>query len=274
MVDFTAAVSRLAGAAPDWRAVRRPLRLFVRRAATPLTPHWWGFVAGASLVLGVGAVLIAATESAQDASVAVTASLRTGEPPIWSPVVRPQTMFTLDLAGLGFEKPALDVRRHSGGGREDVFTVGRPGEAAGHLRLVAYRFGSEVRPAGTLFVEMARRGAESGLAVVRTTVPASVQTRFGMAEVAEMTVSDGERQHSCLAWRLGREDLDMRLSGWLCPAEGKRADRAALACVIDRLDLAAAVSDRDLRRAFGEGARGRDPACAPARPSGAARRAA
>lgn len=275
MVDFTTAVSRLAGAAPDWRSARRPLRLFVRRVATPLTPHWWGLVAAATLVLCGGAALISASGPAPDASVDATASLRAGDPSIWSPVVRPQTMFVLDLAGLGLDKPALDVRRHSGGGREDVFTVGRPGAEGGHLRLVAYRFGSEVRPAGTLFVEMARRGAETGLAVMRTTVPAPVQTRFGAAEVAEMTVSDGDRQHVCLAWRVGRDDIDMRLTGWLCPAEGKRVDRATVACVVDRLDLAAAVGERDLKRAFAEAPRSRDPACPPPpRPPAAARRSA
>lgn len=274
MVDFTTAVSRLADATSDWRGVRRSLRLLVRRAATPLTPQWWGLVATATTVLCGGAALISASEPAADASINATASLRAGDPSIWSPVVRPQTMFVLDLAGLGFDKPALDVRRHSGGGREDVFTVGRPGAEGGHLRLVAYRYGSEVRAAGTLFVEMARRGAESGLAVVRTTVPAPVQTRFGVAEVAEMTVSDGERQHACLAWRVGRDDIDMRLAGWVCPADGKRVERATVACVIDRLDLAAAVGERDLKRAFTEAPRSRDPACAPPRPSGAARRSA
>ncbi len=273
MVDFASAVSRLAGAAPRMR-VRLPLRRFLRRVGTPLTPHWWGMVTAASLVLCLGMALVSTADAPAGPAVDATASLRAGDPSIWSPVVRPQTMFVLDLSGLGFEKPALDVRRHSGGGREDVFTAGRPGAPGGHVRLIAYRFGSEVRPAPTLFVEMARRSAESGLAVVRTTVPSPIATRLGPAEVADMTVTDGERRHECLAWRIGRDDVDMRLSGWLCPGEGQRADRSALACVIDRLDLASAVGERELRRAFQETPRGREPSCAPSRAPVAGRRSA
>ncbi len=274
MVDFAGAVSRLAGAAPRLRPARMPWRRFFRRVATPLTPQWWGMVSMASLVLGLGVALISTAEGPSGPAVDVTASLRAGDPSIWSPVVRPQTMFVLDLAGLGFDKPALEVRRHSGGGREDVFSAGRPGAAGGHVRLVAYRFGSEVRPAPTLFVEMARRGAESGLAVVRTTVPAVVPTRLGPTEIADMTVSDGERRLDCLAWRIGRDDIDMRLSGWICPGEGQRAERDALVCVIERLDLASAVGERELRRAFQEPPHSRNPACAPPRQPAAARRAA
>jgi hypothetical protein len=274
MVDLAGAVSRWAGAAPRLRPARMPLRRFMRRLATPLTPQWWGMVATASLALGLGVALISAADGPSGPAVDATASLRAGDPTIWSPVVRPQTMFVLDLAGLGFDKPALEVRRHSGGGREDVFSVGRPGDAGGHVRLIAYRFGSEVRPAPTLFVEMARRSAESGLAVVRTTIPTVVPTRLGPTEISDMTVTDGERPHDCLAWRIGRDDIDMRLSGWICPAEGRRADRAALVCVIERLDLASAVGERDLRRAFQEAPRSRDPACTPPRPPASNRRAA
>ena len=74
-------------------------------------------------------------------------------PPAWSAVVRPQPAFTLDLGGLAFDKPQLEARRHVGGGREDIFTAGRAGGPPGALRIVAYRFGSEVRPAPTIFVE-------------------------------------------------------------------------------------------------------------------------
>ncbi len=157
--------------------------------------------------------------------VASTASLPGGDPAVWSPVVRPQTIFTLDLAALGFERPTLDVRRHGGGGREDVFSATGQGEGAPFLRVVAYRYGSEVKPAGTLFVEMARRAAEAGLAVTRTTAPVAVSTRFGLAEASDVTLLEGERRHECLAWRLVRDDLDLRLTGWLCPGAGRRAER-------------------------------------------------
>ena len=274
MGDVAGAVSRWAGAAPRLPPARMPLRRFLRRVATPLTPQWWGMVTTASLALGLGVALISAAGGPSGPAVDATSSLRAGDPSIWSPVVRPQTMFVLDLAGLGFEKPALEVRRHSGGGREDVFSAGRPGDAGGHVRLIAYRFGNEVRPATTLFVDMARRSAESGLAVVRTTVPAVISTRLGPAEISEMTVTDGERPHDCLAWRIGRDDIDLRLSGWICPADGRRAERAVLVCVIERLDLASAVGERDLRRAFLEAPRSRDPACAPPKQPSATRRAA
>ncbi len=180
--------------------------------------------------------------------------------PMWQETAGATPAFVLDAPMFASETVAFSARGHTKGGREDIFTFGVPGGA--QARMVAYRPGGEAAPAGTFFLETARRAAEAGYAVVRSELPFAVGTRFGPAEAADVSLTSGGEPQSCLAFRLALETADMRLSGWLCGG-ARRPDRAQLACFIDRLDLAAGTTDMLLRAAFA----GKSSSCPPARPA-------
>ena len=185
------------------------------------------------------------------------------EAPAWS------SRSSRRLPGFSFESPlfpreqvAHEARRHNpGGGREDIFTFGAPGGDRGFARVVAYRIGSEAGPPGTMFLEMARRAAEAGFAVARSAFPAPLPTRFGLLEVADLTLAGDGGEQRCMAWRMVADEQDLRVTGWLCGAEGKPVDRQALTCFAERLDLPAPQTDKGLRALFSAAERPRSPGC-------------
>ena len=171
-------------------------------------------------------------------------------PPVWTSVPRPQAAFLLETTAFA-ERPALDVRVHGeGGGREDVFSFAAPGQPQGFAALVAYRPGAEAGPPQTFYLAFARRAAEAGFALARSAVPDGLPTKFGIAEAADVVFSDGQAEHSCIAWRLNVDAADLRLSGWTCGGSARPVDRRAVACLVDRLEIAPANGDRGLRTVF------------------------
>lgn len=191
-----------------------------------------------------------------------TAALPRPEGLTWVPVARPLAMFAIDTPLFPREPRLLEARRHAGGGgREEIQTFGAPETGQGFARLVAYRPGSEAGPAGSLFLETARRAAEAGFAVNRSAVPVEMGTKFGAAETADVVLSRGANRHACIGWRILADDADLRLSGWMCGVEGRPADRLTLACALDRLDLIAAADDKAVRAYFARAERNRLPQC-------------
>jgi hypothetical protein len=183
---------------------------------------------------------------------------------VWTSVPRPQPAFVLETSAFQ-ERPVLDVRVHGeGGGREDIFSFASPGQPQGFASVIAYRPGAEAGPAQTFYLAFARRAAEAGLALARSAVPQPLPTKFGFAEAAEVTFADGQAQHSCMAWRLDADVAELRLSGWTCAGAGQKVDRHAVACLVDRLELAPGTGDRSLKSIFQAAERQRLSGCPPA----------
>lgn len=91
--------------------------------------------------------------------------------------------------------------------------------------------------AQSFIVDLIRRAGDTGLAMIRSAQPLPLGTRFGTAEVAEMTLAGAEAR-ACLAFRLQDGDM-VGFVGWHCPSPGVAADRIALlrtvACLFDRM---------------------------------------
>lgn len=197
------------------------------------------------------------------------------QPPAWSAILKPTPGFVLDTPLFPREEVVLSARRHNpGGGREDIISLGRPGGPGPFGRVVAYRTGSEAGPPGTLFLELARRTAEDGFALVRSVQPAPLPSKFGAVESAEMVLAVNGRERRCAAWRIVADEQDLRVTGWLCGAEGAGIDRAVLSCLVDRLDVSPSQTDTALRTFFKDTERRRVPGCAAPRPVSAGRRPA
>ncbi|WP_460449808.1 hypothetical protein [Alsobacter sp. SYSU BS001988] len=180
----------------------------------------------------------------------------------WVKVNRPIPMFSLETTLLPRDPRGLVARRHvEGGGREEVHSFGAVGSPGGFASIAAYRAGSEAGAPGTLFLEAARRAAETGLAVTRSSVPTPMATKFGQAETADILLTADGVEHACVAWRILGEDAQLRLAGWQCGGAGKAIDRLTLACALDRLDLVGAGDDAALKAYFSRAERNRLPQC-------------
>lgn len=170
--------------------------------------------------------------------------------PAWAEIPSPRQIFRLEGPEFAGEVKYYEARQHrTGGGRQDVFGFGGSDENAPLLRLIIYRPGQESPPDSSFFVDLARRAAETGLAIARATQPAAVVTRFGAFEAADLTLArDSGSGRECLGFRFANPTPDLRITGFAC---GVLAAKSALACLIDRIGLATIVEDGDLIAFFG-----------------------
>lgn len=184
-------------------------------------------------------------------------------PPAWAPVEKPFAMFNLEAPEID-RLPAYHVAaRHSvGGGRDDVFTFGAFEAQALHLRLSVYQPGGEAAAPSSFFVDLVRRAGEAGLAVRKSVVAGPLPTKFGTFEVADAILAEPGAERPCLAFRFLSQGPALRLSGWACGTAERPADRAMLACLIDRLALVAAREERALAAYFAKAELSRSPICA------------
>ncbi len=254
------------------------------RNGTHRAPSSWRYAAPAAAMLVVAlliAVAIAPAPGGDPAAVpaplaseiiaTVTGPRQAGEaadppPPggVWLRVDRP--IATFGFAGPDFEKlPGLyaAARHTGGGGRDDVLLFGRFDGDGPHLRLSVYRPGVEAALPASFFVDLARRASEAGLAVRRSMVATPLPTKFGPFEAAEALLAGPAGDRACLAFRLLSEEPRLRLAGWTCGAPARPAERAALACLIDRFALLMPGDERALRSFFASAEGRRDPSCAP-----------
>lgn len=183
-------------------------------------------------------------------------------PPRWTHLDRPDIALGIDAPGFAGLATVHAARRHAGGAREDTLAFGTFRDDGAHLQVSLVR-DEEEAVRRSFFVDLARRAADAGLAVVRTEQATMMTTKFGVLEAADIVLEDG-RSRGCLAFRLPDPEGSVRLFGWHCGA-GK--SRAALACVIDGLTLLDDGGDFRLRDAFTAAATRRDPACGPRVPA-------
>lgn len=237
-----------------WRA----MRLFRRHRGLALL----ALASGLSLVVTAGTLMASRPEHrapAEEPRVTLA-------PPVWTSVPRPQAAFTLDTTAFA-DRPAFSARVHAeGGGREDIFSFAEPGQPQGFARLVAYRPGAEEGPSQSFYLALARRAAEAGFAVSRSAVPQPLKTKLGPVEAAEVTFTDATGSHACVAWRLEGGVPDLRLSGWSCSGPARPADRQAVACLVERLELAPGAGERGLKSLFQASEKARMAGCPPAPP--------
>ncbi len=173
----------------------------------------------------------------------------------WIEIAKPYRLYELAAPPLAHEKHAYSARRHAtGGGREDVLTFGQFAidKNGPFVRLSVYRHGSEKIEDTPFFVEMARRAAPLGLSVSAVRQEPDQATRFGDLETAALTLSENEfSRDRCRGFRLVQAQPGLTIAGLACAAENESMSAQDVACLLNRLDLLAAGSDRPLRDFFG-----------------------
>lgn len=185
----------------------------------------------------------------------------------WVDVQKPFALYDVNLPAFRALDRAYEARRHAeGGGRRDRLAFGRIGETP-YLRFEVYRVGDEPAPRVSLHVAAARRAAEIGYSIDRSGAVAGRDSRFGLVEIADVTLARLDQRQHCLVFQTADEGV-VRLSGLSCDAGGVAPARQALLCQIDRIQLMAAGDDDRLRETFVAADRRAGAQCGPDRMAG------
>lgn len=189
----------------------------------------------------------------------------------------PWRTLTAPIAAYHLEAPELDrsgykyrARVHTDGARQDFMLWAPPSGETSPRKLrtsgaVSIEHYPKSAPAAeTFYLDLTRRAALAGASVERLGAPIGLETKFGPVETSEATVLTEAGSRSCLAFRHIASAVPMQLHGWFCGTADRPVDRAALGCLIDRIDLVSAGNDTALRSYFGVVERARRP-CGPAR---------
>ena len=209
-------------------------------------------VAGALVAAALAAAVSWPLRGASDATnvQAAPASAATGEN--WIEIKKPLQLYSLQSPEFGKSPRSHEARRlASGESRIDTLTFGNAGADAAWLRLTIRRSTAPGQgEEASLFVDLARRAAEAGLAVVKSSVATQTATRFGGLDIAEVALGSGGRTLNCLGFRLADTGPGLRVAGLACPASGKSLAPGTLACVVERLALDSSGDDVALRKLF------------------------
>jgi hypothetical protein len=218
------------------------------------------FIAAATLFCGWGLALLAEADAPLPSS--PSKEQQAVPAPAWVAINRPFQLYGLEVPEVAKLSKAYEARRHvTGGGRQDILTFGTPTPDSAYFRLVLYRLGSEEAPNTPFFVELARRAAEGDLAITKSVPPVAMPTRFGDAEVADVTLAaaDGAAV-PCLGIRMEAKSLPWRITGFACGGP-KPLPRPELQCIFDRLDLNTAGEDQALSKFFADAELHRNQSC-------------
>jgi len=170
--------------------------------------------------------------------------------PAWVELAGPQTVFQFE--GPQFPRAAgiHMARRHRlGGGRQDSWQFTSSDQHSALLDLLIYQPGSEVVTGTSFYVDLARRAAESGRAILKAEQPAALATKFGPFEVAHIDLDrNGAANRQCLGFRYKNAAPGLRILGFACAENHSAvlAMKAWLACLIDGINLDPAAADKML----------------------------
>eukprot|EP01037_Dinobryon_pediforme_P002368 gene2368-2405_t len=156
----------------------------------------------------------------------------------WVPRVSGQ-IFTMDMPEFGKSTAYTAERLAPGNGLRDTLSLG---DDKRFIRLVMQR--NMTGNLSDFYLEMVRRSADSGLALVKSGQPQISSTRFGKIEIADVTVSGTQGSLSCAGLRLADHLPNLQISGLMCGMTAP-LNFEKIACLVDRLELAD-VGDADL----------------------------
>eukprot|EP01037_Dinobryon_pediforme_P010082 gene10082-10150_t len=148
-------------------------------------------------------------------------------------------IFTMDMPEFGKSTAYSAERMEPGNTLRDTLSLG---DDKRFIRLVMQR--NVTGNLSDFYLEMVRRSADSGLALVKSGQPQISSTRFGKIEMADVTVSGLQGTLSCAGLRLADHLPALQISGLMCGMTAP-LNFEKIACLVDRLELAD-VGDADL----------------------------
>ena len=167
--------------------------------------------------------------------------------PGWMPASRPHPAFAISQLDLAGRTDAYEILRHPDGGRKDRLRWAATATESPTAEIEIYRPGSEL---GAFAAPDADIAGRMGLHTAMEAEAAGVlDTKFGPVALFRFG-GTGAKAQSCLGFAKAFEQPRVRLSGWSCQAETAGAQRAFLACTLNRLILLSAGNDPKLAELF------------------------
>lgn len=207
-------------------------------------------IRGLAGCVGATVVIALLTGLAETAKMSDSASLKTpSDPsaafvPSASFVVRPAVpvlangpRFRLDevdpVNPARSEPPRLNP---STGEREDTLSQGDFRKIEGPYLRITITEGSESRPHPSLFVTLARRGANGlGLSILKTGERGRLESKFGSVDTLDAMLG-GPITRTCTGF-MTSGGARVRLDGWLCAPLGQLPEPRAVVCALERVVL-------------------------------------
>lgn len=166
--------------------------------------------------------------------------------PDWVQIERPAAAFQAILPELGDEGRYTIKRHERGGGRKDIITFGEPGRTTRYVMLEIYRPGEETPDFSDAVSEIAARAEDfAPPEAVHASFP--IDTKFGAIDTADFPASRAGGQ--CVGFVRSFTAPRLQLAGLSCNMD-TLVDRAALACILDRLTLLTSGSDPKVAGVF------------------------
>jgi hypothetical protein len=175
--------------------------------------------------------------------------------PSWSVSARSHPAFALSRTDSSEKSVSYTIFRHPGGGRKDVLRwAGDSDQALGELEI--YRPGDEFDTGQSPAALAGRIGAGTRLE------PAGlIDTKFGPVALYRPTGAATDAP-TCLGYLKRSDDPMLQISGLSCQGDTLPAQRAAIACTLNRLTLLTSGNDPKLAELFAQAELRRRP-CSP-----------
>jgi hypothetical protein len=172
---------------------------------------------------------------------------------------RPATAASLDIDAPEFahEKKIVAVgETKNGGPRVDSLTVGQFSLGGPFIRIDVHPDLDAKSTNPDFFLDMKNHAQAAGLNVAKIGQRATLTTRFGAFEAADIRLAQpgGEgveaSERSCLAARMVEPKAPLEIAGIACGAATKPIDRVAFACLLDKLNYSAGGDNNALNNFF------------------------
>lgn len=223
-----------------------------------------GMGIGASVLLALAALLtrhaaapqpMAAAEPAAVAAPVKTAARADAD----APTSAAATATALDLDAPEFAREKKVVARgetNDAGAHVDSLTIGQFAMGGPFLRIDIHPDFEAGAANPDFFMDMTRHARAIGLNASKIGHLATLSTRFGAFEAADIRLAQAEgngaaaSERACLATRLVDPKASVEIAGVACGSAAKPIDRVALACILDKLTYVSSSDNKALNDFF------------------------
>ena len=164
----------------------------------------------------------------------------------WSLADHPHPAFSVSQSDPRDKSETYLILRHPGGGRKDILRwVGAGGRPAAELEI--YRRGGELDASSSTDANLAARMPQIDAAELEAA--GIIESKFGTVALLRHTDSK-EGAGGCLGFLKRLDAPALQISGWSCEGDRWPARRAAIGCMLDRLNLLASGNEARLDELF------------------------
>jgi hypothetical protein len=164
----------------------------------------------------------------------------------WAPATKPHPAFAITQVDLSARSDAYEILRHPDGGRKDILHWAATATDPVASEIEIYRPGAEIDAFAAPDTGLAERVGLGG----DTEAAGVIDTKFGPVALLRFAGAEAAKTRSCVGFAKVFEGTKIRLSGWTCQGDTVAAQRANLACTLNRLTMLSAGNDPKIAELF------------------------